>query len=57
MRIISLVFPSNVTMIWSGMGGMSLSHEGDDEDVGDVGVECESGDGDRDAEFILQRCV
>jgi hypothetical protein len=41
----SLVWPLNVTMIWSGMRGMT----------GDVGSEWEldDGDGDRDDEFML----
>jgi hypothetical protein len=43
-RMTSLVWPLNVTMIWSGMRGMT----------GDEGSEWEldDGDGDRDEEFM-----
>jgi hypothetical protein len=57
MRTTSLVFPSKVTMICSGMDGISFAKNGDEErDVGVVGVECivcESGDDDRDEESMF----
>jgi hypothetical protein len=52
--MISLVWPSNVTMMWSGIRGM-LFELGD---VGDDGSEiecivCESGDVEREEEAIV----
>jgi len=55
MCITSLVWPSNVTMICSGMLGISLEKNDDDVGVGDDGavcMDCESGDGDREQESI-----
>jgi hypothetical protein len=55
MCITSLVWPSNVTMIWFGMLGMLREKNDDDVDVGDDGavcIACESGDGDRDEDSI-----
>tara|TARA_R110002003_G_scaffold2968_1_gene24710 strand:+ start:745 stop:927 length:183 start_codon:yes stop_codon:yes gene_type:complete len=53
MRMISLVMPSKVTMMWSGTGGMFVSVALAFDIVDDVEGE---GDGVRD-ESMFRRCV